>query len=75
MATCEDGRSTVIGTRRNRTHGQATLRVITASTHTCQSEASAQRAARAATVDGEIARLTRVRSDNLARTLPSARCR
>ena len=41
MAACDDGRTTVTGTRRSRSHGHATLAVRTASTHTCQSVAMA----------------------------------
>jgi hypothetical protein len=41
MAAWDDGRMTVIGTRRNRSHGHATLAVRIARTQTCQSVATA----------------------------------
>ena len=41
MAAWADGRITVTGTRRSRSHGHATLAVRIAKTHTCQSVASA----------------------------------
>ena len=41
MAACAEGRSTVTGTRRSRSHGEATLAVRIASTQTCQLEARA----------------------------------
>ena len=41
MAACADGRVTVIGTRRSRSHGAAMLVVTSARTQTCQSDASA----------------------------------
>ena len=41
MAACEDGRSTVTGTRRSRSQGEATLAVSRASTQTCQLDATA----------------------------------
>ena len=44
MAACAEGRSTVTGTRRSRSHGEATLAVSSASTQTCQLDAIASSA-------------------------------
>lgn len=41
MAAWDDGRTTVTGTRRRRSHGHATLAVRIVRTHTCQSAATA----------------------------------
>jgi hypothetical protein len=40
MTACAEGRSTVIGTRRSRSHGEATLAVSAARTKTCHMGAS-----------------------------------
>jgi hypothetical protein len=40
MAACADGRSTVIGTRRSRDHGDTMLQVSSAGTQICQLGAS-----------------------------------
>ncbi len=46
IATWDDGRCTVIGTRRGRSHGRTTLSVTTANTHRCQFDAKATNAPR-----------------------------
>src|SRR3954471_12238142 len=40
IAACAAGGSTLTGTRRSRSHGEATLTVSSASTHTCQAGAA-----------------------------------